>query len=233
MIKYQGISTLEVLEEAKNYNQWIAGQIRSHVSSPALEIGAGTGNLSKHFITTKQLYITDTDQGLVDYLKKLFANVKAVRIKKLDVTQVPSKQLISYFSTVYAINVLEHIEDDKQALKNIHTLLNKKGKLLLLVPAKQFAYTKLDKELGHFRRYEKKELIAKLTQTGFKVEKIYFFNIVGLLSWVVRDKVIRKNVHLKPDQIKLFDSIVPMLKIFESIIKVPVGISLIVVAKKI
>ena len=38
MIKYKGISTLEVLVEAKNYNRWIADEIQSHISSPALEM---------------------------------------------------------------------------------------------------------------------------------------------------------------------------------------------------
>ncbi|HXB11728.1 MAG TPA: hypothetical protein VNZ45_07065, partial [Bacteroidia bacterium] len=50
MIKYQGISTLEVLKEARNYNKWLADTIIRYLSSPALEVGAGTGNLSSHFL---------------------------------------------------------------------------------------------------------------------------------------------------------------------------------------
>src|SRR5438045_1924055 len=73
----------------------------------------------------------------------------------------------------------------------------------------------------------------KLKNNGNSIEKIYLLNIVGLLSWIVRDKVNRENIHLKPYHIKIFDSIVPTLKIIESIIKIPVGISLVVVARKI
>ncbi len=100
------------------------------------------------------------------------------------------------------------------------------------MPAKKFAFTKLDKELGHFRRYEKKELVSRLNKNGFIIEKIYFFNIVGLLSWTVRDKVKRKNIHLKTYHMKIFDSIVPILRFVESIMTIPMGISLIVVARK-
>lgn len=232
MIKYQGISTLEVLQEANNYNKWIANSILKHVSSPVLEIGAGTGNLSKHFLKQKKIFLTDIDAGLVKLLKKTFSKEKNVFVKRLNITQKIPKNIQSAFASVYAINVLEHITDDEKALRNIHKILKENGKLLLLVPAKKIAFTKLDQELGHIRRYEKKELKEKLLRNKFTIEKMYFFNIVGLLSWVIRDKVMRKNIHLQSHHIKIFDSIVPMLRVIESIIPVPVGISLIVVARK-
>lgn len=233
MIKYQGISTLEVLKEAKNYNKWIADEIFSHLSSPVLEIGAGTGNLTTHFLKKKPLYISDTDKGLIKELKKKFAKEANVFIEEFDLDTKPPTKFKLAFASVFGINVLEHIKDDEKALKNIRSTLKKNGKLILLVPAKKKAYTKLDKELGHFRRYEKKELIKKLKNNGYAIEKIYFFNIVGLMSWYFRDKVNRKSINLKQYHITLFDSIVPFLRRVESIIRVPVGISLIVVAKKI
>jgi SAM-dependent methyltransferase len=232
MIKYQGISTLEVLIEAKNYNKWIASEILSHISTPVLEVGAGTGNLTAFCLKKKPFYISDKDAGLVHSLKQRFSNEKNIFYNVLDVAK-KQKKLVRFFSTIFAINVLEHIKNDEDALKNMNQLLKKGGKLVLLVPAKQFAYSKLDRELGHFRRYEKKELLDKLTNTGYKIEKIYFFNIVGLISWYFRDKVKRNNIHLKPYHIVLFDKIVPFLRFIETRIRPFIGISLIVVAKKI
>lgn len=233
MIKYKGVSTLEVLTEAKNYNKWIADEIKAHLISPVLEVGAGTGNLTEKFLDLKNLYICDKDRGLAFHLEKKFATSKNIKVKNLDIANNMPKEFLSFFGSVYAINVLEHIKNDEKALKNIFKLLQKNGRVVLLVPAKKFAYTKLDRELGHFRRYEKSELIQKLVNSGFIIEEIKFFNIVGLLSWYFRDKVKRKNFNLKPYHITLFDSIVPTLRTIESNIKVPVGISLIVVAKKI
>ena len=232
-INYQGISTLEVLVDAKNYNKWIAEELQSHILTPAIEVGAGTGNLTVRFLKTQSLYVTDQDPGLVSLLSKRFSKQKNVTVKLYDVLKKPDLKLKNFFSTVFAINVLEHIKDDDLALQNINYLLKNKGKLVMLVPAKRIAYTKLDKELGHYRRYEKDEIKEKLKKAGYKVEKIYFFNIVGLISWYVRDKVKRKNINLKPYHIALFDKIVPILRFIESKITVPVGISLIVVAKKI
>jgi len=233
MIKYQGISTLEVLKEAKNYNKWIADELLIHITSPALEIGAGTGNLTRFFLKKKPIYITDIDSGLVKDLKRKFSGEKYVTVRVFDVTKKPPKALRSFFPTVFGINVLEHLEEDDTALKNIHSILKKNGKLLVLVPAKRRAYTRLDKELGHFRRYEKKELSEKLTKNGFRVERIYFFNIVGLISWYFRDKATHsKDINLKSHHIAIFDSIVPILRFVESKIKIPVGISLIAIARK-
>lgn len=232
MIRYKGISTLEILLEAKNYNQWISEAILDHLKPPALEIGAGTGNVSEKCLKIKPLYITDKDSGLVNYLNIRFAKEENVFVKKLDITKKPRKGFSDFFSTIYAVNVLEHIKDESKALKNMHSLLRKNGKLVLLIPAKKFAYTKLDQELGHFRRYEKSELIQKLTNSGYHIDKIYYINLLGLLSWYIRDKIKRKNLNLKPYHITIFDNIVPVLKWIESKIKIPVGISLIVVARK-
>lgn len=232
MTKYKGTSTLEVLEGADNYNQWIAETVRKSIASPALEIGAGTGNISQHFKDIKSFTITDIDPALVKELKKRFGKVNTFSYAVVDIENQTPKRFVGSFSSIFGVNVLEHIKDDKKALKNIHALLKKNGKLILLVPAKQFAYTRLDKELGHYRRYEKESLTKNLEAAGFAVNEIFYFNIVGLLSWIIRDKVERKNIYLKPYQIALFDSIVPILKTIESVIRLPIGISLIVYASK-
>lgn len=231
MIRYQGLSTLEILEEAKNYNNWIAEQFLPLSKTPLLEIGSGTGNISKHFANRKQVTLSDIDTGLVKKLQKKFSRKKISDIRTLDISGKMKKNDMGKYQTIIAINVLEHIKDDKKALANMYSMLKKNGKLLLLIPAKKIAYTRLDKNLGHFRRYEKDELSKKLKVSKFTVEKLYFFNIVGLFSWIVRDKI-ESSHQMKPYQVILFDKIVPVLKVIERFIKMPVGISLIVVATK-
>ncbi len=232
MIKYRGFETLEVLEGADRYNEWIAESILPYISSPVLEVGSGTGNISQHFLSRSPLYITDSDNGLVKKLKEKFKGKKGVFIEYLDITQIPQGKLRSYFATIFAVNVLEHIENDSKALKNMSSLLRKGGRLVLLVPANKGAFTNLDKVLGHYRRYEKDELTERLTGAGFSVEKISYFNFLGLLSWIIRDKFERKNFHLKPYQIAAFDMVVPILKRVEKYIRVPLGISLVAIARK-
>lgn len=232
MTKYRGIKTLEILEGADKYNKWIAESVMKYIKPPILEIGSGTGNLSSFFIKKRPIFLSDVDLHLIKHLKNKFLKKNNVFIEKIDVEKECSSKFRSKFFSVVGVNVLEHIKNDGVALKNVREYLKPGGKLILLVPAKKNIYTKLDKNLGHFRRYEKKELIQKIEKSGYDIEKIYFFNIVGLLSWIIRDKVEKENIHLGKKQIVLFNSIVPILRVLESFIKIPVGISLIVVARK-
>jgi len=231
-IRYKGLSTLEILEGANNYNNWIASEILRYARSPMIEIGSGIGNLSEKFLSYKPLTLSDSDIGLVKILQERFADKERVTSLQLDIEKDISINLKNQFRSVVAVNVLEHVKDDQRALHNISALLKRDGTIRLLVPAKQFAYTRLDKELGHYRRYEKDALEQKLINAGFIINDIYFFNIVGLVSWIIRDKIEKKNIHLKPYQIALFDLIVPVLRFIERNIRPPIGISLIVVATK-
>jgi SAM-dependent methyltransferase len=231
MVRYKGIKTLEVLEGADNYNAWIAGMLSPYIESPALEVGAGTGNISEFFGKLESLVITDNDPELVKFLEDKFSLKKNVHAEVLDIASKFGDVKVK-FRTVYAINVLEHIENDKLALQNVNKLLVPGGRIVLLVPAKKFAYTKLDKSLGHFRRYEKEELRKKLTDANFTIKKIEYFNIVGLASWIIRNIISVNHSDLKKSHVKFFDSIVPILRKIEPRSGLPFGISLIAVASK-
>ena len=229
---YQGLSTLEILTEAKNYNRWIAENFYSYIKAPLLEFGSGIGNISELLSSYTPLCLTDTDERMLAHLENKFSHINDVSVNFLDITKSPPEHLVGSFQTVIGINVLEHVEDDEKALFHLGNVLKPSGRLLLLVPAKKWAYTDLDRQLGHFRRYEKKELAEKLAKASFQIEKLYFFNIIGLMSWIIRDKLQRSG-GLRPYQISSFDIIVPVLKRIESKISMPVGISLIAIAQKI
>ncbi len=229
---YEGLATLEVLTEAKNYNRWIAESFFPYIQAPLLEFGSGIGNISELISSCTPLCLTDTDARMLAHLKNKFSHINDVSVNYLDITQPPPKHLVESFQTVIGVNVLEHVEDDEMTLCHLGNVLKPSGRLLLLVPAKRWAYTNLDKQLGHFRRYEKKELREKLVKASFHVEKLYFFNIVGLMGWIMRDKI-HPSGGLMPYQISLFDSMVPVLKRVESKVSLPLGISLMAIAQKI
>lgn len=232
MIQYQGLKTLENLEIAKKYNQWIIDQFLTYLKDPILEVGSGTGNIASYLSKNHKVFLSDNDSGLVKTLQKKFRTNRQTSIFLYDVTKPAPAKYKNFFSTVIAINVLEHIEDDEKAIKNIAEILKKNGRFCILVPAKQFAYTHLDKKLGHFRRYEKNDLVAKLLTNGFVIEKIYPFNLVGLIGWFFIHKLSKKHHDLNSNQIQTFEHLVPLLRIFERIFPIPMGISLIAVARK-
>ncbi len=231
MAKYQGIQTLEVLEGAENYNKWIASRIKPYLKSPTLEIGAGTGNISEYMTNLKELVLTDIDENLVDALRNKFLKKRNIKAELFNAAANTSK-IDFKFKSIYGVNVLEHIENDEKALRNLYNMLESSGKLILLVPAKRIAYNELDRSLGHFRRYEKEELREKIINAGFEIDELEFFNTMGLLSWIVRNYISRNHGKLEKSQVKSFNWVVPILKAIEPKKGLPFGISLIVVASK-
>jgi SAM-dependent methyltransferase len=87
------------------------------------------------------------------------------------------------FDAVCIFDVLEHIQDDDLALKNIHKSLNKNGKIAITVPAHMWLWNRDDAIVGHKRRYTKKQLITKLENNGFEIlsARYFFMSIVPLL----------------------------------------------------
>jgi len=232
MVRYKGVQTLEVLTWAHNYNAWIGRTLRRYLHAPVLEFGAGLGTISKQFFPITPLTVTDIDPHLVKKLEHIVQGKPNIFAKRLDMAKKLPRAFLGKYNSVVSVNVLEHIKDDEKVLRTVFNILKGNGVILLLVPAKKFAYTKLDKALGHFRRYEKNELKEKLERSGFVVEHIFFFNIVGLMSWMIRDRMEQTHTSLRPYQIWLFEKIVPILALFERFIPIPMGISLIAVARK-
>lgn len=85
------------------------------------------------------------------------------------------------FDLVTCFEVLEHIENDRELLKELIKYTNKY--VLISVPAKQKLFDESDKAVGHFRRYEKKDLQAMLNDSGLKTLRFvnYGFPYTGMI----------------------------------------------------
>jgi len=132
--------------------------------------------------------------------------------------------------TVLCLNVLEHVERDDVALRGLHDLLEPGGRLVLLVPALPALYGSLDRALDHHRRYSRNELLQKLRAAGFEVETNRFFNLLGVLGWTMNSRILKRTT-FPPLQLALYDRLVPLFRL-ESRFRLPIGMSLIAVARK-
>lgn len=93
------------------------------------------------------------------------------------------------FDIVMAMEVLEHIENDSEALSTWRSWLRPNGSLLLSVPAHNSKWTDADVWAGHFRRYEKEDLIRIIENAGFRIDRFesWGFPLSNLLlSWRAR-----------------------------------------------
>ena len=232
-MKYEALSELELMSKAVNYNKWILEKIRNYLGKRILEVGAGMGTFTSFFLDREKIISVDVAPNCVDYLKQRFKNIPQVDVLQMDVSgdSETKKILGEGIDTIVCLNVLEHIEDDLKALKNLRDVLIPNGKLILMVPAFPFAFGTIDQLDGHFRRYKKRELKNKLESCGFKLLKIFYFNSLGLWGWYFNNRMVKKKSN-SLQQVLFYDRVfVPILSFFERIISPPFGQSLMVIAQ--
>lgn len=83
------------------------------------------------------------------------------------------------FDVVTAFDVVEHCESETQAMAELTRVLAPGGRLLLSVPAYQWAWSDHDVRAGHFRRYTKSRLVNLVEGAGLTVERAtYAFSAV-------------------------------------------------------
>ena len=130
------------------------------------------------------------------------------------------------------INVLERIEDDQVVLRGVLDRLEPGGRLCIWAPTYQFLYSAFDARLGHVRRYRKRELEAAVRLAGFEVVEGRHVNLPGWLGWLVFCRLLRQEP-TSPTLVRSVDTwIVPAVRWFETRVRIPIGMSVFLVAGK-
>ncbi|MGH9719083.1 MAG: glycosyltransferase [Bryobacteraceae bacterium] len=230
--KDSGPETLHALASAPRFNRWLADTVRPYVGERVLEIGAGIGNLTYALAPRRKCYIaTDVDGEHLARLGSRFQHRPNLAVRRCDV-EVPADfvGLEESVDSVVCLNVLEHVEDDMQGLRNIHTALKPGGRAIILVPHGQEIFGSLDVALGHHRRYSREELQSKVERAGFRLEKILDFNRISRPPWYVSGRLLKRTT-LSPAQMKLFDRFVWLWRKVDDALPWP-PVSIIAVAVK-
>jgi glycosyltransferase involved in cell wall biosynthesis/predicted SAM-dependent methyltransferase len=223
--------TLQRMKKLHRYNQWIFSIFRPFLGRRVLEIGSGIGNITKFLLDRDLIIATDMDPKYLALLKNTFGKYRKFMVERLDISGTEVERYQSHhLDSVVCFNVLEHIEQDEKALKNIFNFLEPGGRLLLLVPSHPWLYGRLDQHLGHRRRYRKEELKNKLETAGFRVIFLKYFNRIGILGWFLNSRIIRRE-RLPSLQLRIYNLLVPMFKL-EKFFPLPFGTSLLAVAEK-
>ena len=138
--------------------------------------------------------------------------------------------LFGSFDSVFALNVVEHIEDDRKAISNCKKLLKQGGHLVILVPAFQSLFNHFDTALGHFRRYTARSLRLVFEANHLPIGHFQYFNLIGMAGWWVSGSLLRKKI-IPEGQMKLYNFFVPVFRIIDKITNKWLGLSVIMVGK--
>src|SRR6202522_3511655 len=204
---------LDAFAQAPNFNRWMADTIRPYIGRNVLEIGAGMGNLTRQLLPGRKRYVaTDIDHEHLERLSNRLSHRPRLEIAELNAANPQDHAPFQgQMDTVICLNVLEHIEDDLEALRNILSMLEEGGRAVILVPSGQSIYNSLDEELGHFRRYSEDQLRERMTAAGFDVETVLRFNRASRPGWWLNGSVLKRRT-ISRLQLRNFDRLVWLLR---------------------
>jgi len=232
----EGFETLNTLAGADRFNQWMFDTIRPFIKGRVFEAGSGIGNISGLLLNTGgQVVLSDYSAPYRQMLEEKFsAHPHFAGVLDMDLEDKKfDEKFAAYFNTfdtVIALNVIEHVKEDGLAIVNCKKLLKEGGHLIVLVPAYQLLYNRFDKELGHYRRYSKKEM-QRLVSPHLSIVQCRSFNLAGILGWFVSGTILKNKV-IPSYQMDVYNTLVPLFKILDSMVSHRIGLSVWLVGKK-
>jgi SAM-dependent methyltransferase len=151
----------------------IRKSVRLPRNARILEVGCGTG----HNLKMLERF------GMADGIE-IDAEARAIAEKRLgrSIACAPLPELKGVergaYDLVAALDVVEHVEDDRSAIAALASCLKPGGTLLLTVPAHQWMWSAHDDLNHHKRRYSKRALAELIEQSPLRLDRIGYFNSI-------------------------------------------------------
>jgi ubiquinone/menaquinone biosynthesis C-methylase UbiE len=238
----------EKMYAVENTYWWFQGRkyiiidlLRRHVpglnhATRVLDVGCGTG------LILEALHSYCRPVG-IDFSLKALSYCRDRKLNLLilgDVNNLPIAA--KSCDVVLALDLLEHIERDKQLLHDFYRIVKPGGYALLSVPAHQFLWSDHDAALSHYRRYSYGQLLRMVREAGFSPVKTSYaisFVFVPIVVFRIAQKLFRKSHEPKTHLIPLptaANKLLIWLLVIEGFllrfINLPFGVSIICLAKK-
>jgi SAM-dependent methyltransferase len=207
---YNAARELELLSNTPVSTRIIVNELDSYLGKQVLEIGAGLGQISSFLVERHHTVVAVEPDG--NLYSKLIERVGHHLEETLNYTLEVAleEQKISSnkkFDSVLYVNVLEHIDNDIRELTIAKSFIKAQGNIVIFVPAMPSLYGTMDAVSGHFRRYRRHELAAAIQQAGLKVERIYYFDPLGVLPYWLSYRVLSRK-SLGGGAVALYDKII-------------------------
>jgi SAM-dependent methyltransferase len=217
---------------APNYRRWQIDLVRPHLGRSAMEIGAGMGHFSAELAAAglDRLVLADTEQYALDGLRQRYAGRDDIEVVELD---LPGPVNVGApLDSIVAMNVIEHIDDDVAAMRDLSAALVPGGRLVIWVPGYPQLYGDFDRKVGHFRRHTPDTMRDHVERAGLQVKLCKPVNLLGGISWWLA--VRRGGVgYPKPALVWAFDNVaIPVTRLIERRVRPPFGQTVFCVAVK-
>lgn len=225
--KYAG-SELELFADVRNWKTYWSGQIRPFLKGDILEVGAGMGSNTRFMDPDGgpgRWVCLEPDPELHGLSMRAFAETKPRRAYEAicgTIASLTGQQ----FDTIIYIDVLEHIENDREELNQAASHLRAGGHLIVLSPAHQRLFSPFDAAIGHFRRYDRR-MLRNISPPDMQLEKLIYLDSAGLLLSIANLLFLRQSMPTKA-QLRIWDGwVVPISRVFDKCLAKSIGKSIV------
>lgn len=230
--KYVG-SELDLFAAVWNWKAYWSRQIRPFLRGDILEVGAGIGSNTRFLdpdAGTGRWVCLEPDPELHGLLVKTFAETESRRAYETVCGTLASLTDQQYDTIIY-IDVLEHIDNDREELNQAASHLRPGGHLIVLSPAHQRLFSPFDGAIGHFRRYNR-PMLRTISPASLRLERMRYLDCTGLILSAANMLLLRQSIPTKA-QLRFWDHwIVPISRVLDKLLLYSVGKTIIAVWRR-
>jgi SAM-dependent methyltransferase len=230
--KYVG-SELDLFAAVGNWKEYWSRQIRPFLRGDILEVGAGIGSNTRFLdpdVGTGRWVCLEPDPELNGLLVKTLAETEPRRAYET-VCGTLGSLTDQQFDTIIYIDVLEHIDNDREELNQAASHLRPGGYLIVLSPAHQRLFSPFDGAIGHFRRYDR-SMLRTISPASLRLERMRYLDCAGLILSAANMLLLRQSIPTKA-QLRFWDHwIIPISRILDKLLLYSVGKTIIAVWRR-
>lgn len=236
-MEYSGFDDLINLEVgAPKYNHFLTKTFATILTrygiekhERVLDFGSGIGTLA--------VEMRDRYEFGVECLEIDNHQIEILQNKKFKVYQFCQEITVPY-RAIYTSNVLEHIEDDSDALRQIYAVAKDDGAILVVyVPALTILFSSFDAKIGHWRRYQKRDLRRIVRDAGWRVTSVEYVDCLGIIGWLLQKytTLLFKNANPSVELVKFYSHFIfPISRILDRLfMRHILGKNLLLIAEKV
>lgn len=211
---------LDLFAQATSWKAYWASRVGKWIHGDVLEVGAGLGTntVLLQGDAVRSWHCLEPDPELEARLQMAIADLPGYSAGAGTIRDVAERR----FDSILYLDVLEHIQADRDELAMAAKTLRPGGHLVILAPAHQFLFSEFDASIGHYRRYNRKSLLA-CSPSNCRPEAMFYLDSAGVcLSLANRVLLGQGTPTLK--QIRTWDRyVVPISRIMDPALRYRIG----------
>lgn len=210
----------------RSFRAWILDQFQHAKWERVVELMPGPGGTTVHLLDSEKLLLAEPSTAHLETLRRRYGHLENISfVHDLD-DELTAKCRDLNPTSVVCFDALQRVADPVGLLKAVADCLPANGKVLIHVPQDPSLFSRLDRQLGHQRRFTRESLAAAVVAAGLELDWIKDLNRLGRAYWKMMGRSRSSLSTLDALLVRLF---VPFGRVVDRLMVGP-GLSLIAVA---